>query len=124
MATRKANALAPSNDEYGVRWAAPVRPTTRSNELGELESSILKEPEDLPFPKFYLQKEYNTAKDYENDKKQVEFNRALLSHGFRRLAALEVKDEYEVGMRRMTLVTHWNHQSCYRLFVPPWKIQE
>ena len=47
MATRKANALAPSNDEYGVRWAAPVRPTTRSNELGELESSILKEPEVL-----------------------------------------------------------------------------
>jgi hypothetical protein len=71
MATRKANALAPSNDEYGVRWAAPVRLTTRSNELGELESSILKEPEDLPFPKFYLQKEYNTAKDYENDKNKL-----------------------------------------------------
>jgi hypothetical protein len=43
-----------------------------TNELGELESSILKEPEDLPFPKFYLQqKEYNTAKDYENEKNKL-----------------------------------------------------
>lgn len=92
---------APSNDHSGVRWAAPVPPSTRSNELGELESSILKEPSDLPFPIFNLEKEYNTVKDYENDRKRVEFNRALLSYGFRRLAALEVKDEYEIGMRRI-----------------------
>lgn len=91
----------PSNDASDVKWAAPVHPSTRSNELGELESSILKDPQDLPFPKFYLEKEYNTASDYEKDKQRVEFNRALLSHGFRRLAALETKDEYEVGMRRL-----------------------
>ena len=83
-----------------LRWAAPVYPKTRSNELGDLELSVLKKPEDLPFPKFYLDKEYDTTNDYENSKKRVEFNRALLTNGFRRLAALEVKDEYEIGMRK------------------------
>ncbi len=85
-----------------VRWAAPVHPTTRSNELGQLEMSVLKDEESLPFPKYYERDEYETQDDYDKDKKRVAFNRAILSRGFRRLAAIEVKREYEVGMRKST----------------------
>ena len=91
----------PSSGYDDVRWAAPVHPSTRARELGELEVSVLKDPDSLPFPRFYLDQEYETRKDYENAKNRVDFNRALLTHGFRRLAALEVKDEYETGMRRL-----------------------
>lgn len=84
-----------------VRWAAPVHPLARSNELGDGEVTIMKEGQALPFPKFYLEKEYETIEEYEQEKKRVEFNRALLTNGFRRLAALELKNEYESGLRHV-----------------------
>lgn len=90
-----------SSEYVDVRWAAPVHPSIRAKELGELEVSILKDSDSLPFPRFYLEKEYETRKDYIDAKNRVDFNRALLTNGFRRLAALEVKDEYESGMRRL-----------------------
>ena len=95
---QKENDRTAGND---VRWAAPVHPTTRAKELGELEFSVLKDADSLPFPKFYLDKEYETRKDYDEAKKRVDFNRALLTHGFRRLAALGIKDDYEHGMRSL-----------------------
>lgn len=82
-----------------VRWAAAVDPSVRSKELGELENTILKDGLGLPFPKYFLEKEYETQKDYADDKKNVDFNRALLTHGFRRLAALEVKEDFDNGNR-------------------------
>ena len=85
-----------------VRWAAPVDIHSRLLESGEDISnlnSILKKSERLPFPNYYLKSQYVTIEDYENDKKRVEFNRAILTNGFRRLEALEAKREYEVGVR-------------------------
>jgi len=85
-----------------VRWAAPVDITLRLLEAGEDiddVSSILKRSMKLPFPKYYLQSEYATIDDYNDDKKIVKFNRALLTNGFRRLEALEAKREYEVRVR-------------------------
>eukprot|EP00554_Chaetoceros_debilis_P008310 CAMPEP_0194099978 /NCGR_PEP_ID=MMETSP0150-20130528/1017_1 /TAXON_ID=122233 /ORGANISM="Chaetoceros debilis, Strain MM31A-1" /LENGTH=996 /DNA_ID=CAMNT_0038786281 /DNA_START=216 /DNA_END=3206 /DNA_ORIENTATION=+ len=90
-----------SKDKNSLRWAAPVQPSTRSNELGALANStpLFKDRENYPFPNYYLKDEYDTASDYEKDKKRVTFNRKLLSNGFRRLAALEVKKDYEAGLQ-------------------------
>jgi WD40 repeat protein len=82
-----------------IQWAAPMHPVARSNELGDGAVTVMKNGKGLPFPKFYLNEEYETVKGYERDKKCVEFNRALLTNGFRRLAALELKNEYESGLR-------------------------
>eukprot|EP00557_Chaetoceros_sp_GSL56_P003852 CAMPEP_0176499814 /NCGR_PEP_ID=MMETSP0200_2-20121128/13157_1 /TAXON_ID=947934 /ORGANISM="Chaetoceros sp., Strain GSL56" /LENGTH=1021 /DNA_ID=CAMNT_0017898317 /DNA_START=99 /DNA_END=3164 /DNA_ORIENTATION=- len=82
-----------------IQWAAPMHPLARSNELGDGAFTVMKNGQGLPFPKFYLNKEYDSVKDYRYDKRCVEFNRALLTNGFRRLAALELKDEYDCGLR-------------------------
>ena len=89
-----------------VRWAAPVDPTSRAAEEGEDlriddEKSILTRSEPLPFPKYYLDPntEVSTEEEAKAEKRRVEFNRALLIHGFRRLEALECRREYEAGMR-------------------------
>lgn len=87
------------SDKVEVRWAAPIVSSIRSLQSGDLEGTILKEGISLPFPKFYLQSEYETEKDYLKDKEHVEFNRSLLTYGFRRLAAIETKREYESGLR-------------------------
>jgi WD domain, G-beta repeat len=50
----------------------------------------------LAFPKFQLDEEYNDSKQAMKDKEMVEFNRALLVNGFRRLEALERMQLYEV----------------------------
>ncbi|CAB9513181.1 like/WD repeat-containing protein TBL1X [Seminavis robusta] len=50
----------------------------------------------LAFPKFQLDKEYSDSAVAQKEKELVEFNRALLVNGFRRLEALERKQEYEV----------------------------
>ena len=76
-----------------VRWAAPMHPTARAMEAGEDEvKSILIPSESLPFPKYRLE-EGNDNDD--QAKAAVEFNRALLVNGFRRLEALELKKSYE-----------------------------
>lgn len=67
-----------------INWAAPV---PRWKDYKESK---------LPFPKFKLQEEYENEEDAANDKQLVEFNRALLVNGFRRLEALERKREYDV----------------------------
>lgn len=85
--------------ELDVRWAAPVLLTVRSQQAADLESTVLKDNDVLPFPKFHLESEYETEDDYKTDKANVEFNRALLAHGFRRLAAIETKMEFETGLR-------------------------
>mmetsp|Transcript_28558 Transcript_28558/g.62855 ORF Transcript_28558/g.62855 Transcript_28558/m.62855 type:complete len:1187 (-) Transcript_28558:266-3826(-) len=89
-----------------VRWAAPVDPISRAAEAGEdLRAddvpTILSRSEPLPFPRFYLDpgKEITTEDEAEDAKRKVEFNRALLVNGFRRLEALECRREYEAGMR-------------------------
>lgn len=89
-----------------VRWAAPVDPTSRAAEEGEDlriddQRSILNRSEPLPFPKFYLDPnaEVSTEEEAKAEKRRVEFNRALLINGFRRLEALECRREYESGMR-------------------------
>jgi transcription initiation factor TFIID subunit 5 len=48
-----------------------------------------------PFPKFHLDEEYDNEEEAKRDRQRVEFNRALLVNGFRRLEALERKREFE-----------------------------
>lgn len=97
--------------DNSVRWAAPIHPVARAIEAGEdlaangvtgsepphrLPRSILTHSEALPYPKIRLEDGDDT-----NDgeaRAAVEFNRALLINGFRRLEALELKQEYEAGM--------------------------
>ena len=86
-----------------VAWAAPIHPVLRAAEAGEDISritSILNHTEELPFPQLFLKNEYDSNSSYEKDKRTVEFNRALLIHGFRRLEALELKQEYDNGTRK------------------------
>jgi WD40 repeat protein len=98
------------NGDDSVRWAAPTHPVVRAIEAGEdvqgsgvdgsephhkLARSILVHSEALPFPKYRL----DEGEDGEKDAREaVEFNRALLVNGFRRLEALELKKEYESGV--------------------------
>ena len=94
-----------------VRWAAPLHPVARAIEAGEdvsnsgvigsephhkLAQSILTHSEALPFPKMRFE-EGDDDKDAKT-RAAVEFNRALLVNGFRRLEALELKQEYEAGL--------------------------
>lgn len=69
-----------------INWAAPYPGNSQ------------KRPDDsaLPFPKYDLEAEYETEREAYKDTKNVEFNRALLVNGFRRLEALERKREYDV----------------------------
>lgn len=85
-----------------VRWAAPVPPASRLTKAGEeVDSpSVVKQPFRLPFPRYHLEEEYDSQRDADASKRNVEFNRALLVNGFRRLEALERKQEYEVGLHR------------------------
>jgi WD40 repeat protein len=83
-----------------VKWAAPVPPAVRLAEAGEsVDSQSLKQTEEIPFPPLHLDEEYDTQRDAYKAKKAVEFNRALLTNGFRRLEAIERKHDYEVGLR-------------------------
>eukprot|EP00986_Skeletonema_menzelii_P019688 scaffold28932_cov143-Skeletonema_menzelii.AAC.2 len=97
-------------DAKKVRWAAPTHPVARAIEAGEdidaigvdgsepqhkLARSILTHSEALPFPKYRLDEGEGTDTEARSS---VEFNRALLVNGFRRLEALELKREYEVGL--------------------------
>ena len=94
-----------------ICWAAPIDPIARAIEAGEdvalsgvpgseshhkLAQSILTQSEALPFPKLRLE-DGDESKDAES-RAAVEFNRALLVNGFRRLQALELKQEYEAGL--------------------------
>jgi len=63
-----------------VQWAAPVKGA----------QSV-----DRPFPKFHLEEEYKDEKSAKEGKRSVEFNRALLVNGFRRLEALERKRDFQ-----------------------------
>lgn len=89
-----------------VRWAAPLPHNHRVEEKGgeattsKTISSMLRHQEYLPFPKLNVDREYETEESYEKDKARVEFNRALLVNGFRRLEAIDVKADYESGMQR------------------------
>lgn len=75
------------NDQAMVNWAAP----SISHSIDNPDSTV-----ELPFPKFHLDAEYDDERSAKKDKQAVEFNRALLVHGFRRLQALERKREHEV----------------------------
>jgi len=67
-----------------IRWAAP----TMNPEKDAPDTK-------LPFPKYNLDDEYDNEDEAMRDKYMVEFNRALLTRGFRRLEALEKKRTYE-----------------------------
>ncbi|KAL7447082.1 hypothetical protein ACHAXM_011097 [Skeletonema potamos] len=97
-------------DAKKVRWAAPIHPIARAIEAGEdinaigvdgsepqhkLARSILTHSEALPFPKYRPEEGEGTDAEARS---AVEFNRALLVNGFRRLEALELKREYEAGL--------------------------
>ncbi|KAG7356788.1 WD repeat-containing protein [Nitzschia inconspicua] len=73
------------NQDTPVQWAAPV---ARSSRTGEKD--------DRPFPKFHLEQEYDDERSARRGKRIVEFNRAIVVNGFRRLEALERKRDYEV----------------------------
>ena len=80
----KDNKAALDLHKMDIQWAAPAMRAEKSTD------------EKLPFPKFELDKEYDTEQQAAEDKRRVEFNRALLVNGFRRLEALEKKRTYEV----------------------------
>jgi WD40 repeat protein len=69
------------NKDMPVQWAAPSAKASNKDE---------------PFPKFYLEQEYNDERTARHEKRAVEFNRNILVNGFRRLEALERKRDYEV----------------------------
>jgi WD40 repeat protein len=69
-------------NKLDVSWAAPVAHRGKT------------EREELPFPRYHLDEEYDDENQAARDKVEVEFNRAMLM-GFRRLEALERKREYE-----------------------------
>ena len=81
--------------EIDINWAAPTQ--NRQLEANE-ETKDAESLKDLPFPPYYLQDEYETRKDGLRDKFRVEYNRALLMNGFRRLEAVERKNDFEVGV--------------------------
>jgi WD40 repeat protein len=74
-----------------VRWAAPVP----YNKISARDKA-------LPFPKYNLDDEYDDEKSARIGKRGVEFNRALLVNGFRRLEALERKRDHEVMSKPST----------------------
>lgn len=69
-----------------VNWAAPSQ-------------SRLPKASKRPFPKFHLDEEYEDERSAKKDKQIVEFNRAMLVNGFRRLEALERKREFQTMKR-------------------------
>mmetsp|Transcript_17588 Transcript_17588/g.26698 ORF Transcript_17588/g.26698 Transcript_17588/m.26698 type:complete len:988 (-) Transcript_17588:128-3091(-) len=81
-----------------IDWAAPISKEARRLEAGEDTVDAESIARELPFPPMYLEEEYDTLEEGEKSKRKVEFNRALLQHGFRRLEAIERKQEYEVGL--------------------------
>lgn len=68
-----------------INWAAPVPQGLKT---------IFKNDK-IPFPKYKFQEEYEDEKSAAKDKRVVEFNRATLINGFRRLEALERKREFD-----------------------------
>ena len=67
-----------------VRWAAPA-----------VNAEKHETDERLPYPKYDLDEEYENEDEAKEDKRIVEFNRSLLTKGFRRLEALERKRTYD-----------------------------
>lgn len=67
--------------EVPITWGAPTINREASGEV--------------PHPPKVLKESYDDAKEAQRDKSRVEYNRALLVNGFRRLQALERKREYE-----------------------------
>jgi WD40 repeat protein len=72
------------NKDMPVQWAAP------STEAG------LARHKDIPFPKYYLDREYDDERTARHEKRAIEFNRMILVNGFRRLEALERKRDFDV----------------------------
>ena len=85
--SRKRGRKSSLSDSDMINWAAPV---TSNKRLYRSKKEM------LPFPKFHLEEEYETADQARRDKRVVEFNRAMLVNGFRRLEALERKRDYQV----------------------------
>jgi WD40 repeat protein len=73
------------NETALVNWAAPI-PVECIGETTDMER---------PFPPYHLKDEYEDERSARRDKRSVEFNRALLINGFRRLEALERKREFD-----------------------------
>lgn len=73
------------NQDTPVQWAAPVAKPTKAGEKDE-----------RPYPKFNLEIEYDDERSARVAKRVVEFNRAIVVNGFRRLEALERKRDYDV----------------------------
>ena len=80
--------------EVDINWAAPASKTIHEKESPGMVDK-------LPFPPLHLEKEYGSEREAEKAKRKVEFNRALLMNGFRRLEALERRLEYDSGLRRV-----------------------
>eukprot|EP00934_Nitzschia_sp_Nitz4_P004760 Nitzschia sp. Nitz4//scaffold41_size133979//89767//92943//NITZ4_003359-RA/size133979-processed-gene-0.260-mRNA-1//-1//CDS//3329551506//4750//frame0 len=99
------------NETAMVNWAAPVPPSVFKDATSTLLEQSQSQPSSSeqgrpPFPKYHLEEEYEDEKSALRDKRTVEFNRALLVNGFRRLEALERKREFDAmddtDKKRMT----------------------
>lgn len=103
-----------------VNWAAPLPPAARLAESGETldHPSKLKESGKLPFPPVQLEEEYESKHEADKGKRQVQFNRALLVNGFRRLEAIERKRDYEAGFRTIPNVKKEEEKSSVALADP------
>ena len=73
------------NETALVNWAAPIPDRMDNTER--------------PFPPYHLKEEYEDERSARADKRSVEFNRALLINGFRRLEALERKREFDTMIK-------------------------
>jgi len=97
-----------------VNWAAPaIRPEHTSTDETQ-----------LPYPKYHLQEEYEDEPSARKDKRAVEFNRALLVNGFRRLEALERKREYEslpAGAKKLAKEGYHQSASSVKTALDPFK---
>jgi len=91
------------NKQY-INWAAPM----------PRQQIELSNGEKLPFPKFHLDEEYDDEGKAKEDQKLVEFNRSLLVNGFRRLEALERKQEYENLPRLKLAKEDYHHHASSR----------
>lgn len=80
-------------DETGGRLEATLTKNAMQIDWGAPMAG--RRDKDVPYPKFDLDEEYDDESAAKRDKLKVQFNRALLTNGFRRLEALERKREFD-----------------------------
>ena len=95
------------NETALVNWAAPIPLDESVGEWRTRSTEGMDHPE-RPFPPYHLKEEYEDEHSARRDKRSVEFNRALLINGFRRLEALERKREFDTMIKPTGSATNNN----------------